>query len=317
VFLPAAAAVTLVCFLVIVVRLRKPPAETDRLPAGAELVEGERRSIGRKVMFLIDDKKARKPVGSFNPVAGKERKTNALRSGRWMIRLFYGALVLSLGLAVMALYGGVEYGNLLAYVAMILIALQLGLVALVDPSLTSPAVSSEMETGTFETLRLTPLSGGQIFWGKLLPLVPAAMLPVLALLPAYGAVWFVDDSYGTHFLYLLPVVVLAVLFSLATALACSTFVNNTARATVAAYLIVAALFILPMLAWFASGTHINADIARWLAMPSPLVMGMNLLPTGSSAIVDLWETHLIVMGSLIVLLLIVARTRLAALLRQG
>jgi ABC-type transport system involved in multi-copper enzyme maturation permease subunit len=268
-------------------------------------------------MFLIDDKKARKPVGSFNPVAGKERKTNALRSGRWMIRLFYGALVLSLGLAVMALYGGVEYGNLLAYVAMILIALQLGLVALVDPSLTSPAVSSEMETGTFETLRLTPLSGGQIFWGKLLPLVPAAMLPVLALLPAYGAVWFVDDSYGTHFLYLLPVVVLAVLFSLATALACSTFVNNTARATVAAYLIVAALFILPMLAWFASGTHINADIARWLAMPSPLVMGMNLLPTGSSSIVDLWQTHLIVMGSLIVLLLIVARTRLAALLRQG
>ncbi len=314
-FLPLALLVTGACFAILVVKLRKPPAESDRMPGGAIAVEN--RSIGRKVMFLIDDKKQRKPLGSLNPVAAKERRTNALRSGRYMIRTFYASLVLSLGLAVMSLYGGVEQKDLLAHVAAVLVSLQLGLIALIDPSLTSPAISTEVESGTFESLRLAPLGGGKIFWGKLIPSLPAAFLPVLALLPAYGAVYFVDPGYQQRFIFLLPVVALAALLCCSAGIMASSMFSNTARATVTAYLIVAGLFILPLLPYFAAGTQLGENVAAWGSMASPLVMALSLMPTGSQAVQALWREHLIVVGSLCILMLIIARVRLAVLLKQG
>lgn len=315
VFLPLAAVVTVACFAALVSKLRKPPSESERLPGGAIAVEN--RSIGRKVMFLIDDKKQRKPLSNFNPVAGKERRTNALRSGRWMIRTFYGALVLSLGLAVMSLYGGPEQTNLLAHVAAVLVSLQLGLIALINPSLTSSTISTEVESGTFETLRLTPLGGGKIFWGKLIPALPPALLPVLALLPAYGSVCFVDPSYLLRFILLLPVVLLAALLCLTVGLAASAFFGNTARATVTAYLISAGLFVLPLLPYFAAGNQLGERPAAMLSMISPIVMGLSLMPTGSRVVQEMWQAHLIAVGALCVLMLLAARVRLAVLLKQG
>ena len=75
----------------------------------------------------------------------------------------------------MSLYGGVEQGDLLRYVAQIVVTFQLGIIALVAPSLTSAAISSEIENGTWELLRLTPRGGGEIFLGKLLPSLASAV----------------------------------------------------------------------------------------------------------------------------------------------
>ena len=112
------------------------------------------------------------------PTCWKRARPRRLSCGRWMIRIFYLCLVLSLGLAAMSLYGGIENGDLLRYVAQVVVALQVGIVALVAPSLTSASISSEIENGTWELLRLTPRGGGEIFAGKLLPsLVPALLLP--------------------------------------------------------------------------------------------------------------------------------------------
>src|SRR6185436_15156263 len=111
----------------------------------------------------------------------------------------------SLGLAAMSLYGGVEQSDLLQYVARVVVTLQIGIVALVAPSLTSAAVSSEIENGTWELLRLTPRGGGEIFVGKLLPSLVPALLPVLALLPAYGALCIVNPSYMVYLARVIPV----------------------------------------------------------------------------------------------------------------
>jgi ABC-type transport system involved in multi-copper enzyme maturation permease subunit len=314
-FIPAALAVTAICFGLLIVKLRKPPAESSLLPTGG--MAGVDRSIGRKVLFLIDDKKQRKPLGSFNPIVGKERRTNTMRSGRWMIRTFYASLVLSLGLALLSLGGGVDQSNLLVHVTAVLIALQLGLIALINPSLTSPAISTEVESGTFETLRLTPLGGGKIFWGKLLPSLPTALLPVLALLPAYGAVCYVDPSYLPRFLLLLPVVVLAAMVCCTVGLAASSFFGNTARATIAAYLVCVGLFTLPLVPYAAGGSQIGEHAAAWMAMPSALVMGLSLMPDGSGAVLDLWMAHLIFTGLVCLLMLGLARWRLGVLLHRG
>jgi ABC-type transport system involved in multi-copper enzyme maturation permease subunit len=318
VFMPLAAGFTVLCFFTLIWRLHRPPTSAEAYGAGGAVGANE-RSLARKLMYLIDDKKKREPMGTFNPLLTKERRTNNLRGGRWMIRIFYGALFISLGLAVMSLYGGTEHTDLLGYVATVLVAFEVAIVALVSPSLTSSSVSTELEYGTFETLRLTPLSAGQIFWGKFIPSFLPALLPLLALLPGYSAICFINQDYIAVLRQLLPVLVMAVAFCLTLGLMCSCFTNNTARATVSAYLITAVFFVLPLFAWWGAGNQLEAKLAYRLTLPSPLVMAMNLLPTPSASreIANLWPYHMIFMAGLCIVMLIVSRIRLGYLLRQG
>jgi ABC-type transport system involved in multi-copper enzyme maturation permease subunit len=314
VFLPIAAVGVLGSGAFLVARLRRPPTTPEALGTGTAQHE---QNLAHRLLYLIDPNQQPKPITGWNPLIPKERRTSQLRSGRWMIRIFYGALFLSLGLAAMALYGGPEHSDLLAYVAAVLVAFQIGLIGLVVPSLTSSTVSSEFENGTFETLRLTPLSGGQIFWGKFIPAFLPALLPIIALLPGYAAIAYIDQGYITRVAMLLPILVLAVAFCCTLGLLCSSFVSNTARATVASYLVTAALFILPLFGWWAGGQQITVAVGAWIGFVSPLVMGLNLLPEGSPRIQALYTPHLWVMLGLCIAMLLVARARLTVLLRQG
>lgn len=316
-FVPVALGAIVVCISLVAIKLRKAPSSSEGFgaPSGGTL---EGRSLGRKVMFLIDPKKKRKPLGRLNPLLGKERRTSNLRSGRWMIRIFYASLFLSLGMAVMSLYGGTEHEDLLRYVAQVLMVFQVALVTLVVPSLSSATISSELENGTFELLRLTPLRSGQIFWGKLFPSFLPALLPIVALIPAYATVCYVDLGYLSRVLQILPVVIMSVLVFSVLGLTCSAFLGNTARATVTAYLMAASLVVVPALIWWAGEAGlVSTRACRWVAYLSPLVMSMNLLPDSSAMIYSLRETHLWTMAGLCLAMLLLSRARLNALLKQG
>src|SRR2546423_6118060 len=290
IFLPLAALVTVGCFVTLAAKLSRAPSSSEGF--GAVGAADQERTLGRKLLFLIDPKKQPKSFGSWNPLATKERRTGGLRSGRWIIRTFYICVLLSLGLAAMSLYSGVEQGDLLRYVAQVVVTLQIGIVALISPSLTSAAVSSEIENGTWELLRLTPRGGGEIFIGKLLPSLLPAVLPVIAMVPAYGALCMVNPAYVLYLSRVVPVVLLAVLFCCLVGLTCSSFVSNTARATVAACLIVAAMMLLPLFAWLASGQQLSDRAAAHIAFLSPLVVALNELPGGSEGVRDLYAMHL-------------------------
>jgi hypothetical protein len=315
IFLPLAGLAIVSCFAALASKLSRAPSSSEGF--GAVGATEAQRSLARKVLFLIDPKKSPKPFGTMNPLVTKERRTGSLRSGRWTIRIFYLCLFLSLALAVMALYGGVEQGDLLRYVAQVVVALQIGIIALVAPSLTSAAVSTEIESGTWELLRLTPRNGGEIFVGKLLPSLIPAVLPVLALLPAYGALCAVNVGYILFFARIVPIVMLAVLFCCLVGLASSSFIANTARATVTAYLVVAGLFVLPLFAWLAAGEQLSYRAAAHLAFLSPLVMALNELPGGWDAVRDLYALHLWTIGGACAAMLAVSWVRLNVLLRQG
>jgi ABC-type transport system involved in multi-copper enzyme maturation permease subunit len=324
IFVPMASLATLVCIALIVLKLRKAPSSSEGFgaPTGGTM---EARSLGRKLLYLIDPKKKRKPLGRGNPLLGKERRTSNLRSGRWMIRIFYASLFLSLGMAVMSLYGGTQHEDLLRYVAQVLVAFQIALVTLVIPSLSSATVSSEHENGTFELLRLTPLRAGQIFWGKLLPAFLPAVLPIVALVPAYATVCYVNLDYIPRVLMILPIVLLTVLMFSILGLTCSAFLSNTARATVVAYLIAAGMVVLPALVWWAGVSGlVPRNAAKYVGAISPLVMSLSLLPTErgggqdvQALIYELRDYHCWFMGGLCVLMLIMSRIRLAVMLRQG
>lgn len=317
VFIPLATALSLGALTVIAMRLRKAPATLEGFGAPRSGTK-EKRAWDRRIMFLIDPSAKRPPLGRGNPMLGKERRTSNLRSATWMIRIFYGSLFLSLALAVMAMYGGTEHADLMRYVAQVLISLQIALITLVVPSLSTGLVSSELENGTFELLRLTRLSGGQVFWGKLLPSLPPAILPMLALVPAYAALAFIDRAYIPNLLQILPVVLLAVVMMAIMGLTCSAWSRNTARATVVAYLIASSIVVIPMLVWWASDMQVISILAaRWVVCLSPMVMAMNLLPDSNPAIAQLGNIHLMTTAGICVVMLLLARYRLNSLLRHG
>jgi ABC-type transport system involved in multi-copper enzyme maturation permease subunit len=304
------------------VKLGRAPASGEGFGAGARggtsgSAGGGGRSLKRRLLLLIDPNKPPRPFGTWNPIAAKERRTGGLRSGRWIIRTFYACLMLSLALAVMSLYGGVEQGDLLRYVAQVVVAMQIGTIALVTPSLSSAAISSEVDHGTWELLRLTPRGAGEIFAGKLLPALVPAVLPVLALLPAYGALCLVNPGYVLYLLRVVPVVLLAVLFCCLVGLTCSAFIAGTARATVTAYLVVAAVFLLPLLAWLAAGEQLSDRAAAALGFISPLVIALNELPGGWEPMRDLHALHLWTIAGACAVMLVASWIRLNALLRRG
>jgi ABC-type transport system involved in multi-copper enzyme maturation permease subunit len=318
IFFPFAGGLIVAGLIALILVLRKAPGRTNAVDDSASANKDKRPTLGRRILFLIDPNRQRKPIGNFNPIIAKEARTNQLRSGRWMIRIFYGALFISLGLASMALYGGqTQYADLLHYVAAVLVAFQISVITMIDPSLTGPAISSEVENTTFEMLRLTPLSSGQIFWGKFVPAFFPAMLPIIALLPAYGVICFVNPIYVRSVLLMLPVFTLTVVLCCATGMVCSTFMKNSASATVTNYFIIAAIVVLPLLAWLATGVFIDARLSYWLAQLSPFVMAVNLLPNGSPEITRLLPQHLMLIGGLCLFMLVLARLRLELLLRKG
>jgi ABC-type transport system involved in multi-copper enzyme maturation permease subunit len=296
----------------IAIRLRR----TVEPRAEAQSSRGKRPRL-RRLLFLIDDERPRKPFGRFNPIAAKERRTNRLRGGRWTIRIFYSSLGLALLLALMSLYGGSEHVDLLAYVARIVVALQIGIVTLVAPSLTSASLSSEIEAGTFEFLRLAPLRPRQIFWGKLFPAVPGALLPILAMIPAYAAICYVDASYIPAMTKLLPTTLLAAGVCLFIGTACSSWSANSARATIVAYLIVVALLVVPLFAGLQSSLRLSPQAARWLGSISPLVVVLNLLPSGDANIAALLSWHVQLMIGICIVAFVIARLRLTQLTRSG
>lgn len=303
IFLCAAGVVIAGCLIALIPRLNRPPAEA----------------------FSADDRKRRRqrpPIGSGNPVFAKELRTSSLHGGSWLIRNFYALIVLSLLLSLLSLNGGADQPDLLRYVFQILVALQLIGIAVITPSLTSAMISSEVESGTFEMLRQTRMTAREIFFGKLNAALLAALLPVIALLPAFGIVYFVNGDYLWYTLQVLPVVVLATVFCCIVGLVSSEFSPTTPRATVIAYIAVAAVFVLPGLAWWAASQAIvdNRLVVQCIAVFSPLVVALNATPNPSGSVTGvegLTLAHECLMGGLCVILLLLAWWRLTGLLRQG
>lgn len=317
IFFPFAGGLVIASVITLIVSLSKAPSPA-RIAGPAPAGENKRRPLSRRILFLIDPLKKRKPIGNCNPIFINETRISQLRSGRWMIRIFYGSLFISLCLASMALYGGqTEHADLLHYVAAVLVAFQIGVIVMIDPSLTSPALSHELENGTFEMLRLTPLSSEQMFWGKFLPAFFPAILPMIAMLPAFGVICFLNPVYLRSVTLMLPVFALSVALCCSAGLACSTVMKTSASATVVNYFVIGVMVVLPMLAWLGSGMFIGSRVGSWIGQLSPFVMAVNLLPDGSPEIATLFPQHLLCTGGLCLFMLLVAKVRLKHLMRRG
>jgi ABC-2 type transport system permease protein len=148
--------------------------------------------------------------------------------------------------------------------------LELMMVCFVTPAVTAGAVSGEQEKQTYEMLLATPLRPGAILRGKLIASLGYVFLLILAAVPMASVVFVFGGVAPKELLKALIIVIcLAVTLGVVGVFA-SAWLGRTTRATVASYLFVLALLVLPYVAYILSGVINQREPPRWLLVPSPV-----------------------------------------------
>lgn len=93
--------------------------------------------------------------------------------------------------------------------------------------------------------------------------------PIVAMLPALLAIAFVNPAYGIATGRIVLLSLLAAAVCCGVGLACSAWIAETTRTTVVSYLMVAAIFVLPLFAWIGAGKVIDPASARQIAAVQP------------------------------------------------
>lgn len=177
----------------------------------------------------------------INPVYKKELKISVRSVKMSFVIFFYNLLLAIIGLFAFylsfeeaAIYGGIDYSNMLSIYTTIA-ALEICLVLFIVPGFTSGTIAGERERQTLEILLTTKLKPMEIILGKLgssissLLLLVFSSLPILAIAFAVGGVGFID------LLQLMFLAIVTAIFVGSMGILFSTASKKTTHATVFTY----------------------------------------------------------------------------------
>jgi ABC-type transport system involved in multi-copper enzyme maturation permease subunit len=291
---------SLLCAPATVARLRGTTLDRAR-PAG---VMTEDRPAGarawRRLLFLLDPQRRTGAMSLWvNPVMVKEFRTRRFGRSHWIVRLLFVSAILSLGLSYLAASGALGWG--LETIGGALVLLQIALLILFAPSLAASLVSGERESGSWQLLRMTPLTPGAILRGKLLSAAWPVLLLLCATLPGYVLMMTIKPELVHQVERVVVCLVLMALFAVLQSAALSTLFRSTAAATTASYLTLLAVCVGPFLVWLAREAPfghrtveavltVNPVAAALQASDTPGFAGYELLPanwwlTGSACLI--------------------------------
>jgi ABC-type transport system involved in multi-copper enzyme maturation permease subunit len=216
-------------------------------------------------------------AASANPVTVKEQKTNRFGRGHWMMRLVGGCLIISLLLMFVA----ATQTQVVSVETMggIMVLLQIALIVLLTPSLASGLISSERESRGWQLLQMTPLSTMTIISGKLMSVVITLVLVLLATLPAYAVLIYIDPGQALVAIQVIVCLVLTALLALLLSAAVSSLFTHTAAATTTAYGLLVGVCAGTMLFWLAEDAPFSRAIVEKVLMINPLAAALNLMET--------------------------------------
>jgi ABC-type transport system involved in multi-copper enzyme maturation permease subunit len=202
----------------------------------------------RRVLFLVDPQRRSGSMTLWvNPVMVKEFRTRRFGRSHWMLRLIALSVLLSLALGLLATTGALGWG--IEVIGGVMVLLQIVLLILFAPSLAAGLVSSERESGSWQLLRMTPLSAGAILRGKLLSVAFPLLLLLCATLPGYVVLMTVKPNLVYQVQRVVVCLALTAVFAVLLSAAASTLFRSTAAATTASYLGLLGVCVAPLLVW--------------------------------------------------------------------
>ena len=168
VFLIASAVLALAGLLIFRRNIRRAEIRSKRQKG--EVYSDTRKALKRKLTFpfyLLDPLRHKKPIGRFsNPVFVAEMRSKLFANSNFVIRTVSAIFVISMVmLTLLAFQMGEEIHA--GTVRMVAIVFQIGIVALLAPGVSSGLITDEITNGTFDALRMTPISPLTLIFGKL------------------------------------------------------------------------------------------------------------------------------------------------------
>ncbi len=276
-------------------RARPPGVMTEDRSGGARAV--------RRVLFLVDPQRRSGNMSLWvNPVMVKEFRTRRFGRSHWMLRLIAVSAILSLGLSYVAASGALGWGVELIGGALVL--LQIALLILFAPSLASGLVSAERERGTWQLLRMTPLSAGVILRGKLLSVVWPLLLLLCATLPGYVILMTIKPALIHQVQQVVICLALTAVFAVLLSAATSTLFRSTAAATVASYLALLAVCAGPLLVWLGREAPFGHATVRAALTVDPVAAALQASDTPGFSQYDLLPINWWVVGGACAALLV-------------
>ena len=348
IFLISSFLIGLVSLIIFYKRVSNPTKTKSKSTEG--VYEGGSQSIKRKLkwpFYLIDPLKRKKLIGRFsNPVFVAEMRSNIFANPGFIIRTVTTIIWVSM---VMLILIALQFGTGVTQSTMkaVTIVFQLGLIALLAPGISSGLITDEISSGTFLTLRMTPLSPLTVILGKLKATFFYAMIFITCSLfiviifiyleeqnimpkglPIEGKWWselFTSiqsggwrlefwNIYNNYIIWLLLLFMSTGMF-LSSGLFASAFCDNTKNATAVAYGIVATLCIISF-APIVMTDKVSADTAGIILSVNPIAAAIQVTKAGLQEYTQLWLHNIIAMFSLSVVFLTASTFRVWHLLTK-
>jgi ABC-type transport system involved in multi-copper enzyme maturation permease subunit len=247
----------------------------DRSRAGGVMTEDRsaRERARRRLLFLVDPQRRSGSIGRWiNPVMVKEFRCRRFGRSHWMLRLVALCAIFSLGLSCVAVLGVQDWG--VETISSIMVFLQMALLILLTPSLSSGLISSERESGGWQLLQLTPLSVGTILRGKLLSVAWPLFLVLCATLPGYAVLIVLQPALAGQVLRVLGCLGLSAVFAVLLGAAVSSLFRHTATATTVAYLGLLVVCVGPLLIWLGRDAPFGHRTVETVLMINPLAAAL-------------------------------------------
>ena len=299
---------SLLCALATVARLNHSFLDRAR-PAGVMTEDRSAKGrAARKTLFLIDPQRRAGSMSLWvNPVMVKEFRARRFGRSSWTLRLIAVSAILSLGLTYVAATGALGWG--VEVIGGALVLLQIALLILFAPSLAAGLISSERESGSWQLLRMTPLSPGAIVRGKLASVTWPLFLLLCATLPGYIVMMTVKPELAPQVQRVVFCLGLAAVFAVLLSAAVSTLFRSTAAATTASYLVLLAVCVGPLLVWLGREAPFGHSTVEAALSINPVAVALQASGMPGFASYALVPTNWWVVGSACIALLAILSVR--------
>ena len=230
----------------------------------------------RRIFFLVDPQRRSQGIGSLtNPVMVKEFRCRRFGRLHWLLRLVAVCAVLSLALTYATTAGTLDWG--VETIGSILVVMQVALIVLITPSLSSGLISQEVESGGWQLLQMTPLSTMQIVWGKLLSVVLPLALILCATLPGYVVMVYIEPGLELQVQRVVVCLVATAVFAMLLSAAVGSLFSRTATATAAAYSVLLSICAVPMLIWLGRDAPFGHDVVERALQLNPIAAALSVI----------------------------------------
>ncbi|MFW5914909.1 MAG: ABC transporter permease [Planctomycetota bacterium] len=292
--------------------LRRCPTPPSRRQGLVDEALGER--LKKWPFYLINPRGRRRMIGRFvNPVFIKELRTMLFGRLVYLLRGMYFCVAISLALILLSAFSTYLYATRI--IAIFTVSFQMALVLFLTPIFSGPLISSEIEAGRFDLLRLTKLKPLQIVTGKFQSVLLPLVIMMLATMPPYLALGYIDRALVPGILRSSATLGATLLFVCAAGIFFSSMARRTSTSVAATYIVVILMGVVSLVGLLARA-GLSHSVLQTIFVINPVVAMLSEIAVPSlKQDFNLWLPNIYILLSGSAALLLAAAVRVHYLVR--